>query len=326
VGAGPYKFVSFKPGVELVLEAHEGYWRRPPSVKTLVFRVIPDESTRLAALKRGEVDIAYSITGALAEELKQSPGLRLVPTHFTFTTWVLFTDQWDQKSPWHDKRVRVAANLAIDRQAINQAAYLGLAKPALSFVPSGMDYFWAPPAYRYDPAKAKQLLADAGYPKGFDGGVLTGEMIYGSAIGEPVTNYLQAVGIRARLRLMERAAFYKEYADKKLRGMLHTGSGAPGNAATRIDSYAVTGGTYVYNTYPEIDGLFSEQVNEQNPRVRTQILHKIQQIIHEQAMFAPVMEPAFLNGVGPRVEYHGLGAIANFPYSAPYEDLVVKAK
>src|SRR6266498_1328703 len=63
VGAGPYKFVSFKPGVELVLEAHEGYWRKPPAVKTLVFRVIPDESTRLAALKRGEVDIAYSITG-----------------------------------------------------------------------------------------------------------------------------------------------------------------------------------------------------------------------------------------------------------------------
>ncbi len=326
VGAGPYKFVSFKPGVELVLEAHEQYWRKPPAVKTLVFKVIPDESTRLAALKRGEVDIAYSITGALAQELKQTAGLKLVPTYFTFTTWVLFSDQWDQKSPWHDRRVRLAANHAIDRQAINQAAYLDLAKPALSFVPSGMDYFWAPPAYAYDPARAKALLAEAGYPNGFDAGSLTGEMIYGSAIGEPVTNYLQAVGIRSRLRLMERAAFYKEYGEKKLRGLLHTGSGAPGNAATRVDSYAVTGGTYVYNTYPEIDGLFSEQVNEQNPRVRTQILHKIQQIIHERVMFAPVMEPAFLNGVGGRVANHSLGAIANFPYSAPYEDLTLKAK
>jgi len=63
VGAGPYKFVAFKPGVELTLEAHEGYWRKPPAVKTLVFRTIPDESTRLAALTRGEVDVAYSITG-----------------------------------------------------------------------------------------------------------------------------------------------------------------------------------------------------------------------------------------------------------------------
>ena len=324
VGAGPYKFVSFKPGLELVLEAHDAYWRKPPAIKTLVLRVIPDESTRLAALKRGEVDIAYSITGALAQELKQTPGLTLAPTHFTFTTWLLFTDQWDPKSPWHDRRVRLAANLAIDRQSINQAAYLGLAKPALSFVPSGMEYFWAPPAYPHDPAKAKKLLAEAGYPNGFTSGDLSGEMIYGSAIGEPVTNDLQAVGIRTKLQLMERAAYYKEYSDKKLRGVLHTGSGASGNAATRIDTYAVTGGPYVYNTYPEIDGLFSEQVNEQNPRVRAQILQKIQQIIHDRVMFAPVMEPAFLNGVGSRVATHGLGTVANFPYSAPYEELTLK--
>ncbi len=72
--------------------------------------------------------------------------------------------------------------------------------------------------------------------------------------------------------------------------------------------------------------LFSEQLNEQNPRVRTQILHKIQQIIRERVMFAPVLEPAFLNGVGPRVEHPGLGDIANVPYSAPYEDLTLKAK
>src|SRR5258705_13805209 len=69
VGAGPYKFVSFNPGVELVLEAFEGYWRKTPSVKRLVFKVITDESTRLAALKRNEVDIVDSIRGELAEEL-----------------------------------------------------------------------------------------------------------------------------------------------------------------------------------------------------------------------------------------------------------------
>jgi peptide/nickel transport system substrate-binding protein len=137
---------------------------------------------------------------------------------------------------------------------------------------------------------------------------------------------LRAIGIRTRLRLMERAAYYKEYADKKLRGILLTGSGAPGNAATRLDVYAVTGGPYVYHTYPEIDGLFSEQVNEQNPRARTQILRKAQQILHERVMFGPVLEPAFLNGVGPRVLNSGLGVIANFPYSAPYEDLALKAK
>src|SRR2546430_1953365 len=111
IGAGPYRFMSFRPGVELVLEAFESYWRTTPSVKTLVFRVIPDESTRLAALTRGEVDIAYSITGALAEELTRTPGLSLQPTHFTFTTWLVFTEMWDPKSPWHDRRGRPPPHL-----------------------------------------------------------------------------------------------------------------------------------------------------------------------------------------------------------------------
>jgi len=324
VGAGPYKFASFKPGVELTLEAHDQYWRKVPAVKTLVFRTIPDESTRLAALKRGEVDVAYSITGPLAEELKRSPGLILAPTYFTFTTWLVFTDQWDPKSPWHDRRVRLATNLAIDRAGINNAVYLGLSKLSHSFVPQGMEYFWAPPPYAFDAKAAKRLLTEAGYPNGFDGGDLTGDTIYGVAIGEPVANSLQQVGIRLRLRPMERVAFFKEYGEKKLRGVVFSGSGAPGNAPVRIEQYAITGGRFAYGAYPDVDGLYTEQANEMNSRVRQQILHKIQQIIHERAMFGPVIEPAFLNGVGPRLEVHGLGLVANHAYSAPYEDLRLK--
>src|SRR5262249_7582186 len=118
IGAGPYKFVSFNPGIELVLEAFEGYWRKAPSVKRLVFRCIPDAATRLAALKRGEVDIVYSIRGELAEELRATPGLTLKPSVIQGTQWVYFADQWDPKSPWHDERVRRAASLAIDRDGI----------------------------------------------------------------------------------------------------------------------------------------------------------------------------------------------------------------
>src|SRR5439155_8346170 len=116
IGAGPYKFVSFTPGVELVLEAYDRYWRKPPSVKRLVFRVVPDESTRLAALKRGEVDIVYSVRGELAEELLRTPGLALKPAVIQAPQWVNLLDQWDPKSPWHDRRVRLAANHAVDRK------------------------------------------------------------------------------------------------------------------------------------------------------------------------------------------------------------------
>src|SRR5436190_577843 len=105
VGAGPYKFVSFTPGVELTFEAFDQYWRKTPNVKRLVFRVIPDEATRLAALKRGEIDIVYSIRGELAEELAKTPGLTLKPVVIQAPQWISMLDQWDPKSPWHDKRV-----------------------------------------------------------------------------------------------------------------------------------------------------------------------------------------------------------------------------
>jgi len=121
VGAGPYKFVSFAPGDALVLEAFDGYWRKVPSVRRLVLRSIPDESTRLAALKRGEVDIVYSIRAELAQELVRTKGLTLKPAVNIGTYWLYFPDQWDPKSPWHDQRVRLAAYLAIDRKTINQA-------------------------------------------------------------------------------------------------------------------------------------------------------------------------------------------------------------
>src|SRR5256884_1453605 len=140
VGAGPYRFVSFTPGVELVLEAYEQYWRKAPSVRRLVFKSVVDETTRLAMLKRGETDIAYSIRGELAEEIRRTPGLALKPTGGAFTEWVVFIDQWDPKSPWSDRRVRLAANHAIDRQAINQAEYLGLSKVTGSIIPVAFEF------------------------------------------------------------------------------------------------------------------------------------------------------------------------------------------
>ena len=77
IGAGPYKFVSQKPGIELVLEAYEGYWRKVPHVQKLIMRSIPDDSTRLAMLKTGEADIAYAMMGSMAEETKRDPQLKL---------------------------------------------------------------------------------------------------------------------------------------------------------------------------------------------------------------------------------------------------------
>jgi len=325
IGAGPYKFVSFTPGVELVLEANEQYWRKVPSVKRLLFKVITDESTRLAALKRGEVDVVYSIRGELAEELRRTSGLSLKPTIIPGSFWVVFPDQWDSKSPWHDRRVRLAANLAIDRNAINRAETLGFSKITWSVIPSTFEYFWQPPAYPYEVAKARQLLAEAGYPNGFDAGEFFCDASY-SNVAEAVVNYLKDVGIQTQTRPLERAAFFAQYREKKLKNLILSGSAAFGNAATRLEAFIAVGGAYVYGSYPDIDGLFSEQAVETDHKKREAILHRIQQLVHEKAMLAPIWELAFLNGVGPRVAESGLGLITGHAYSAPYEDLTLRPK
>jgi len=323
IGAGPYRFVSFNPGVELVVEAFNGYWRKTPSVKRLVFKAVPDITTRLAMLKRGEADIAYAVSGEIGEEVRRTPGLTLRPTPFVSAHWLVFLDQWDPGSPWHDRRVRLAANYAVDRQAVNQAATLGFSKITGSIIPTSIDFYWQPPVYPYDPARAKQLLAEAGYPKGFDAGDFwcdAGVTEY----SEPVLNYLQAVGIRTRLRPLERAGFLKAYQEKKLKNIVYGLSGVFGNAATRMEAFSVSSGVYAYGGYPDIDGLFREQAAELDRKKREAILHRIQQLIHEKAMYLPIWQLALLQGYGPRVAESGLGLIADYPWSAPYEDLRLK--
>src|SRR5215475_7837908 len=255
IGAGPYKFVSFTPGVDLTLEAFDQYWRKPPSVKRFVFRVIPDEATRLAALKRGEVDIVYSVRGELAEELQRVPGLSLKPAVVQAPFWLYFPDQWDSKSPWHDQRVRLAASFALDRPTINQALTLGYSKVTGTIIPYTFEFFWQPPPPLFDVASAKKLLKDAGHPNGFDGGDFYCDSSY-ATLAELILNNLQAVGIRVKLVPLERAAFFKSYAEKKLKNVILAASGAFGNAATRLEAFVITGGTYVYGSYPDLDGLF----------------------------------------------------------------------
>jgi len=325
VGAGPYKFVSFTPGIELVLEASDAYWRKTPSVRRLVFKAVPDASTRLAMLKRGEVDVAYAVNGELGEEVQRTPGLTLRPTPFASTHWLLFADQWDPTSPWHDRRVRLAATHAVDRQAINQAATLGFSKITGSIIPTSFEFYWQPPMRAYDPARARQLLAEAGYPKGFDAGDFWCDAA-ACSYAEPVLNDLQAVGIKTRLRPLERAGFLKAYGEKKLKNIVYGLSGISGNAATRIEPFAISSGAYAYGGYPDIDGLFKEQAGELDGKKREAILHRIQQLIHDKAMVLPIWQLALLQGVGPRVAESGLGLITDYPWSAPYEDVKLKGK
>ena len=141
------------------------------------------------------------------------------------------------------------------------------------------------------------------------------------SLGETIVGYLQAVGIRTKLRTMERAAFFSAWGAKTLRGLSYGASGAHGSAATRIDSFVASGGAYTSGGYPDIDELARAQVRELDRRKREAALHQIQRLVYDRVMFAPMWQYTFLNGIGPNVADARFGSIASFPYTAPYEEL-----
>ena len=323
IGLGPYKFVSMNPGIELVMEANEDYWRKVPSVKRLVFRSVPEATTRLAMLKNGEVDVAYLLEGQLGESIRNDPNLKLVFSGGIGTHHLYFLDQWDPKSPWADQRVRKAVSLAIDRKAISDADTLGASKPSGTIVLRSMDYALPIDADPYDPARAKKLLADAGYPNGFDGGDLHPLPPYFST-GEAIISYLGAVGIRMKLRTMERAAFFAALQSKKLKGVCFCSVAVYGNASTRMSEVVPSNGTLAYGGDPGVDELYNRQLRETDPKKRAVMLREIQQTLHERTWFAPIWEYFWATGLGPRVEEVSLMKIDPYPWAAPLEDVRLK--
>jgi len=323
IGAGPYKFVSQKEGIELVLEAYDGYWRKVPHVKTLVMRSIPEDSTRLAMLKTGEADIAYAMMGPMAEEVKRDSKLTLAYSEGQGIFFIYFNEQAAPKSPWHDLRVRQALNYAIDRQALSEQQTLGMSPPTANIVPRAFEFALPIEAYPYNPQKAKQLLKEAGYPNGFDAGEITSGPPY-HALAEGIANYLQAIGIRIKMRPMERAALITALKEKKLTGLTSGGSGILGNAATRLEPFVLSWGEFARIGYPDIDELYKQQSAERDHQKREALLHQIQRLVHERAMYAPLYELVWPNGVGPRVAEAGFGLIPHFYYTGPYEDIRLK--
>ncbi|HET9492058.1 MAG TPA: ABC transporter substrate-binding protein [Methylomirabilota bacterium] len=323
IGLGPYKFVSHTPGVELVMEAFEGYWRKMPHVKRLVFKSVPEATTRAAMLKNGEVDIAYLLDAPTAMEIKRDPRLTLAFSGAIGIHFLEFFDQWDPKSPWHDRRVRLAANYAIDRRALNEAETLSASRLTGGMVPRKFEFALSIEPYPYDPAKAKQLLAEAGFPNGFDGGDFYPYPPYFS-MGETIAGYLAAVGIRTRFHTMERAAFQTAWRNKKLRGICSCITAQYGNAATRLADLVTKEGVLAVGHDPDVDALFKRQARETDRGKREAMLHQLQHLIHERVRFGPIWEYIWPSAIGPRVAEPALLAIDPYPWSAPLEDVRLK--
>jgi peptide/nickel transport system substrate-binding protein len=325
VGLGPYRLVHYQPGVELVLEAHPDYWRQVPHVKRLVLKSVPDPTTRLAMLKKGEADVAYSLYGALGEEVRRDPNLKLEPVVSPATQWAVFTSQpYDPTSPWSDTRVRLAANHAINRQAINEAETLGHSLPTGNIVPRTFDGALPLEPYPYDPPKARQLLAEAGYASGFEAGDCTVDSVF-TGLGAAIVNDLAAVGIRTTMRSVERAADQAAHREKTHKHLAMQTSGAFGSAATRLEAFVTSKGAQSWIKDPEIDAWYAQQATTRDRTHRQALLHQIQQKLYDEARFLPIWELGVLHASGPRVAVSGLGLIPLFLFSGPLEEVQLKS-
>jgi peptide/nickel transport system substrate-binding protein len=223
-------------------------------------------------------------------------------------------------------RTRRAATLAIDRKSINQAITFGYSKLTNNaFVPPHFEFYWQPPEPVYDIAAARRLLAEAGHAGGIEASAFYCDAAF-SNVGEAVVNSLREAGIRANLQPIERAAFYRSYSEKKYnKGLIMGASAAFGNAATRLEAFVVRGGAYSYGSYPDIDELYPQQAAELDHKKRQAILHKMQQLVYEKAIAAPIWQLAALAGVGPRVGDATIGSMGGYPWLSPYEDVTLKA-
>jgi len=225
VGSGPYRVVKNTIGSLIQLEAVENHWRdRMPRFKTLTFLLVPEESTRLAQLRTGAADL-IAVSRERVPEVKAA-GFNVFSKLNDQVVAVYMQQQWDAV-PIADKRVRQALNLAIDKEALIKFVFAGQGVPVPMYpigsygVAGGADATLKP--YPYDPQRARQLLAEAGYPNGFETRIysyVTGDLPELNRLSEAVADYLSKVGVKARITPMDRAALSTKRQARTLSGDL----------------------------------------------------------------------------------------------------------
>jgi ABC-type transport system substrate-binding protein len=330
IGAGPYKVVRHEPGVKIELEAFDGYYR-PVNAKQLVMVSVPESATRVAMLERGEADIIYNVPGELIAKVGKLPGVTLAPV-LSGSFFIEFPGFQDPKNPFHDKRVREAVSLALDRRAMNQAESAGMGKPTGNWINDDVLYAIEWPEFPRNVEKAKQLLREAGYPNGFDVAWVTPIPAFYSR-GERVIAQLREVGIRGRLQTMERGIYFqrlqaglKEFPGTQI--ILH-GARIGGSWAFWYEGHFKCGG---FNSrdricVKDLDGKFDQYERSVNLAERKKLAEEIQRGILENYYLVPVFRHAFVNAIGPRVsltKWQDVFPTITTGYAYPWEDIKVK--
>lgn len=307
VGTGPYKFVEWVKDDHVTVEANPSYWRGAPSIKTVVFRPIPDPATRVAGLQTGELDLVVNIPPERVAEITRSSNLRAekIPAirifFFAFNTRV---------PPFNNVKLRQAINYAVNKRAIVSSVMQGNAVQRAAVASPGIDgYIRDLAPYSYDPARAKRLMAEAGFPNGFEFTLSAprGRYLKDAEIAEAIAGQLAAVGIKANLWIRPWTTFWERYlspAKKEFgEGAFMAGFGNPAmDGALTYFSLHRCGSPNGYYCSQKVDALL-EQAGDivGQPEQRTKVLQQIERTLYDEAAWIFLFNPLNTYGVNNRL-------------------------
>lgn len=302
IGTGPYKLDRWVRGERVALSANEGYWGGRPSAPRVVWRYIPENATRVAALGAGEVHIAATLPYREVAGMR-SRGLTVTPVNTLRTMFVQFNLLKDR--PVRNKKVRQALNYAIDKDGIISTVLDGYARKLDGQVLT-RDYFGYHDglrAYPYDPNKARQLLGEAGFASGLTL-TLTGppeRYVLGRETMQVVAAMLERVGVRVTLNYVEFGRFVQLLLSKDYEDMAFWGAATVPDADVYLGAIFVKGGAYSANASDEFDDAYSRAQRTMDPTRRLDLYKKAQEVIFEEAPAIFLHQQVNVFGVSPRV-------------------------
>ena len=302
IGTGPYRFVEWRRDDRVVLEANPNYWGGAPAVQRVVFRPIRETRTRIAELRSGGVQIAVDIT---PEDIPALQGGNTKVANVASDFLYFFHFDMTRQTPLQDRRVRQAINHAIDVDAIQRALLGGLGQRIATVLPTdafGYDTSWRP--YPFDPARARALLAEAGYADGFTIPLTSrrGRYLKDVEIMEASIGYLRRVGIRVNANYLE-PGVWAQVSERKGREGLIFGGWSGRDPDLVWYPLLVTGQYQSYYSNPQLDALLLQGRSTIDPAERRRIYAAAQAIIHEDAPFVPMLQPPLLYGLAANLDW-----------------------
>ena len=261
VGTGPYKLAKWVAGDHIPLVANKDYWRGAPKMDEITWKFVPQSSSRSALLRAGDVDFVESLDGPDLVSVQSDPNL--VVNRIPLLSWN-FVGVNTKTKPFDNVKVRQAISYAIDANALIKSVLLGAGLPQSQLVPKGMlGYREDFKGYAYTPARAKQLLAEAGYPNGFDTELwyATGYTSSVKELSEAIQAYLQAVGIRARIVVNDLPAWAAARREGRIPMIFMNWGSGTGDSDTSLYSpfhsaeHPPKGVNYTFYANPKVDDL-----------------------------------------------------------------------